>query len=629
MATMEEEQRVPCVLEDSKTITKNGDVIENRSENIGEGDSDGSEATEDKRLIENNLNTNIESRTDSRSLSESQSSHDSDGDEVVHDMIELTELNDKTVTSHDEDFVTSGLDDDITAAALKKIKKNAIACALLTMLIMVIVVLAIIVIVLSVHNSKPPHIVFILAEDLGWNDVGWNNPDVRTPVINKLATEGVLFNWTYVQPMCTPTRAALMTGYYPFKIGMQHQILWNLQRSGLPLELKLLPEKLQEVGYITHSIGKWHLGHCSWDYTPTRRGFDSHYGPLTGGITHYGKMSTDKCGLSALGYDFRDDTGVVQESETYATSMFVERAVKIISEHYSSYPLYLQFSLDIPGKILEVPPEYEAMYSHIPDERTRKYYGKLSLMDNVVGNITNALKMTGLSEQTLLVFMGDNGAMSNAAGSNWPFRGSIGTLFEGAVRVPAFAHGKMLKQKGYVNNEIIHIVDWHSTLLSIAGIKPEHGLDGINMWETMSQNKESPRTEFVYNIDDDNISSSAAIRVDDYKLITGNTDLLYPCRLANKSGGWYNFDDEPTNDVFQGEHVSNETLPPSDGIYLFNIRDDPEERNNTADLYPDIVEKLKARLDVHRKHLVPPVDSTRDLAGDPINYGGVWTPGWC
>ncbi|XP_077869529.1 arylsulfatase B-like [Saccoglossus kowalevskii] len=144
----------------------------------------------------------------------------------------------------------------------------------------------------TLFESKQPHIVLILAEDLGWNDVGWHNPDLKMPILNQLAADGVIFNQSYVQPACTPSRSALFTGYYPFKIKRQHQMLFTLEADGLSLDLKILPEMLKDVGYLTHLIGKWHLGYCKEEYLPNKRGFDSFYGWLAGGTTLYTKENT-------------------------------------------------------------------------------------------------------------------------------------------------------------------------------------------------------------------------------------------------------------------------------------------------------------------------------------------------
>ncbi|XP_006822717.1 arylsulfatase B-like [Saccoglossus kowalevskii] len=413
-------------------------------------------------------------------------------------------------------------------------------------------------------TRKQPHIVLILAEDLGWNDVGWHNADLKMPILNHLAADGVIFNQSYAQPACTPSRSALFTGYYPFKIQRQHQMLFSLEADGLSLDLKILPEMLKDVGYITHLIGKWHLGYCKEEYLPNKRGFDSFYGWLGGGTDLYTKEN-----ILGSGYDFRDNTGVVQESDTYlpvsnvslvtnfdikpdivsfqkeynnistiytnitqivvVTFMLADRAVDIVMGHYKEYPLFLEFSMALPGKFLKVPQEYEDLYSDIEDERQRKFY--------------------------------------------------------------------------------------------------ESDIDGMDLWKTISKGEPSPRTEFVYNIDDNELSPGAAIRVGDYKLITGNPDLLYPFRLLNRSGDWYNYGDEPISG-FPIPPTGNEP-PPANVTYLFNIIDDPEERNNLAEVFPNKVEELRHRLDEYREHLVPPGPRIFDPAGDAVNFGGVWSPGWC
>nr|XP_006825164.1 PREDICTED: arylsulfatase B-like [Saccoglossus kowalevskii] len=473
-------------------------------------------------------------------------------------------------------------------------------------------VLVALVCVIVVESDKQPHIVLILAEDLGWNAVGWHNPDLKMPILNQLAADGVIFNQSYVQPTCTPSRSALFTGYYPFKIQRQHQFLLNLEADGLSLDLKILPEMLKDVG--------WNLGFCKEEYLPNQRGFDSFYGSLTSGTSFYSKQTSEL----GLGYDFRDNTGVVQESDTYLPSMLAERAVDIVMGHYKEYPLFLEFSMALPGKALEVPQEYEDLYSDIENDRTRTLYAKFSAMDNSIGRLVDALKTRGMWDDTLFIFTSDNGAAASISGSNWPLRGTIGTLFEGCTRIPTFFHGSMLKKTGYVNNELIHIVDLQKTIIELAGAKTESDIDGMDMWKTISKGEPSPRTEFVYNIDDNELSPGAAIRVGDYKLITGNPNLVYPLRLLNSSADWWNYGDDPIT------RIPNSPLPPPANVtYLFNIIDDPEERNNLAEVYPNKVEELRHRLDEYRENLVPPVDRIIDPAGNPVNFGGVWSPGWC
>ncbi|XP_077981419.1 arylsulfatase B-like [Glandiceps talaboti] len=482
-----------------------------------------------------------------------------------------------------------------------------------------------IVILRSNKTVRPPHIVFILADDLGWNDIGWNNPEVKTPVLDELARGGVLMNNTYSQPICTPTRAALMTGYYPFRTGLQHSILWRFQKSGLPLHFKILPQKLKDVGYLTHLVGKWHLGYSKWDLTPTKRGFDSFYGHLGGMTSSYEKKSKDMLVKeTSSGYDLRDNTGVVQNDGTFSTMLYTKRAVDIISNHYRDYPLFLYFSMDQPAKGFEVPAKYEALHEHIRNENLRKYYGKLSVMDEAVSNITKALKSRGLWEDTILFFISDNGALVVTQGNNLPFRSVAGTLFEGGSRVPAMIHGERLKRKGYVNNGLNHITDWHTTLLAVAGIQPEPDLDGKNIWDMIQDGSPSPRNEFIYNIDNFEQSPGAAIRVGDWKLIVGNPNMLYPGQFLHDVDDWYPID----RDVFipQGARNMETPPPPANVTYLFNLKDDPEERYDLADKYPEKVEELRKRLREYKKNAVPHVDLTLDPRANPDNFNGVFSP---
>ncbi|XP_070563074.1 arylsulfatase B-like [Ptychodera flava] len=475
-------------------------------------------------------------------------------------------------------------------------------------------------------NERPPHIVFILADDLGWNDVGWNNPNVKTPHLNELAEGGVIFNQTYVQPLCSPSRAALMTGYYPFRTGLQHKILGPYQRAGLPLEFKTLAEKLKEVGYLTHIVGKWHLGHSTWDYTPTRRGFDSFFGHYSSSVRHYQKtFQYPVRNKTSVGYDFRDGIGVVQRDDSaYSTLLHTERAVEIISKHYAEYPLFLYFALDQPAKGLQVPSHYEDMYPNIQNQAVRKYYAKMSLMDEAVGNISSALKSRGLFDDTLLIFMSDNGALPINQGSNLPFRSCGCTLFDGGARVPAMIRGPLLKKTGYVNDGVNHITDWHTTLLSIAGIKPEQDLDGIDILDMIVDGSPSPRNEFVYNIDQFEKAPGAALRVGDWKLVVGEPNMCYPGVHLSEVDDWFPVDKKPL--FLPGFADFDHPTPPANVTLLFNLKDDPAERNDLSEQLPAKVEELRRRLDEYKRGLVPVADGTADLAADAELYEGTLTP---
>ncbi|XP_046571435.1 arylsulfatase B-like [Haliotis rubra] len=145
------------------------------------------------------------------------------------------------------------------------------------------------------EDHVKPNIVLILADDLGWNDIGYHNPDMKTPNIDRLATQGIKLNQSYTQSICTPTRSALMTGRYPFKTGMQHGVLFSTDNACLPTQHRLMSEDLRQHGYSTHLVGKWHLGFCKWACTPTYRGFDSFFGYYSGALDYYSKTCELSC----------------------------------------------------------------------------------------------------------------------------------------------------------------------------------------------------------------------------------------------------------------------------------------------------------------------------------------------
>ncbi|KAL1419549.1 hypothetical protein MTO96_025291 [Rhipicephalus appendiculatus] len=179
--------------------------------------------------------------------------------------------------------------------------------------------------VVTKTEDRPPHIILIVADDLGWNDVSWNNHKMHTPNLERLAREGVILNQSYVLPTCTPTRAALLTGRYPYKLGIQGHGIRHLEPYGLPLGMATLPEELKRRNYSTHAFGKWHLGYCNWSLTPTHRGFDTFRGYYLGSGDYFNhtiserkpspqeyteEMQERHRSISAYGYDYRSGDSV-------------------------------------------------------------------------------------------------------------------------------------------------------------------------------------------------------------------------------------------------------------------------------------------------------------------------------
>ncbi|XP_022241171.1 arylsulfatase B-like [Limulus polyphemus] len=298
--------------------------------------------------------------------------------------------------------------------------------------------------------SMRPHVVLIVADDLGWNDVSWNNPDIKMPNLERLARGGVILNQSYVQPVCSPSRTAFMTGYFPYHVGRQNSYIHRFQPSGVYLNYTFLPEKLKQLGYSTHVIGKWHLGYCNWSYTPTFRGFDSFFGFYLGAEEYY----THRSGYDGQNYlDLRNNTKPATEyGGVYSTNLFSTVTTKLISRLNPRIPTFLYLPFQAVHSPLEVPQKYLDMHKNIEDVNRRKYSGMISALDEAVGNITTALKKYGFYSNSVIGFTTDNGGQIQFGGNNWPLRGNKGTLWEGGTRGPAFVHSPLLNRKGFVTN---------------------------------------------------------------------------------------------------------------------------------------------------------------------------------
>lgn len=408
-------------------------------------------------------------------------------------------------------------------------------------------------------NHTPPNIIYIITDDQGWKDVGYRGSDIKTPNIDKLAMEGARLEQFYAQPMCTPTRAALMTGRYPMRYGLQVGVIPQGGTYGVALDEYLLPQMLKDAGYATAMSGKWHLGQAKLDYWPHKRGFDSFYGAILGEINHF----THKAENGTLDW-FRNEKPI--EEEGFDNILFGKEARRIITEHDGKKPLFLYLAFTAPHTPFQAPQEYIDRYSHIEDESRRLYAAMISVVDDEIGKLIATLEERGMRDNTLIVFQSDNGGVVNPmfAGEsavkgklpadNGPYRDGKGTTYEGGTRVAAFANwpGKI---KPSVVNDMVHVTDMYATLASVAGTTPAKSkpLDGLDMWPTITEGKPSPRTEMVYNID----PMVGTVRQGDWKLV------------------W------------------TAVLPPR--IELFNLAQDPSEKTNLAEQNPEIVKKLQAR----------------------------------
>jgi arylsulfatase A-like enzyme len=232
-------------------------------------------------------------------------------------------------------------------------------------------------------SGSKPNIVFILADDLGWNAVGYHGSQIETPNIDRLAAAGAKLEAFYALPMCTPSRAALLTGRYPIRYGLQSGIIRPSATYGLPLEERTLAQALSAAGYETAIVGKWHLGHYERAYLPTQRGFDHQYGPYNGWIDYF---THERDG----GFDWhRDDR--VSRDPGYATVLLGDEAVRLIEAHDFAKPLFLYLPFTAPHSPLQAPPEALARRAQIENEDLRTYAAMVYAMDEQIGRVVAAI----------------------------------------------------------------------------------------------------------------------------------------------------------------------------------------------------------------------------------------------
>ncbi|XP_078509716.1 arylsulfatase I [Lissotriton helveticus] len=481
-------------------------------------------------------------------------------------------------------------------------------------------------------QARPPHIIFILTDDQGFHDVGYHGSDIQTPTIDRLAAEGVKLENYYIQPICTPSRSQLITGRYQIHTGLQHSIIRPRQPNCLPLNQVTLPQKLQEAGYSTHMVGKWHLGFYKKECLPTRRGFDTFLGSLTGNVDYY---TYDNCdGPGVCGFDLHEGENVAwDQSGKYSTLLYSQRVSRILAAHNPQEPIFIYVAFQAVHTPLQSPKEYIYRYRNMGNVARRKYAAMVTCMDEAVKNITWALKKYGYYDNSVLVFSSDNGGQTFSGGSNWPLRGRKGTYWEGGIRGLGFVHSPLLKRKRRTSRAMVHITDWYPTLVSLArgNLSDAEGLDGYNVWPAISEGKPSPRTEILHNIDPLynyaksgsleegqgiwNTGVQASIRVGDWKLLTGDpgySDWIPPQTLTNFPGSWWNL-----------ERLT-DGVPKS--IWLFNISADPYERYDRSEQRPDVVKALLMRLVQYNRTALPVRYPAEDPRGNPELNGGAWGP---
>ncbi len=415
-------------------------------------------------------------------------------------------------------------------------------------------------------EQRRPNIVVILADDMGYADVGFHGcRDIPTPNLDKLARQGVRCSDGYVaHPFCSPTRAALVTGRYQQRFGHENNPKFDPadEQTGLPLSETTIAQVLKTAGYATGAVGKWHLG-AAPHFHPMQRGFDEYFG-LRGGGHDYFKtdMTTEtKEYLIPL-----DRNGEPVELTEYLTDVLSREAAAFVRRHHD-HPFFLYLAYNAPHTPLQVSQKYLDRVTSIEDPQRRSYAAMVSAMDDGVGLVLSALEELKLDEQTLVFFLSDNGGPVGINGSsNEPFRGAKGQVFEGGVRVPFVVRWTGHLPAGTTYAQPVTCLDILPTAAAVSGATcpPDCGWDGVNLIPSLrGESIEPPHKILFWRTGG---GAAFAVRAGRDKLVKiGNNPAM-----------------------------------------LFNLEVDPSETTDIAADHADRVGELTALLDNWNRQLVPP-----------------------
>ena len=377
---------------------------------------------------------------------------------------------------------------------------------------------------ISAETASVPNIVLIVADDMGYPDLGCiGSKPIQTPSLDRLAAEGVRATSFYVTwPACTPSRGSLLTGRYPQRNGLYdmvrndlvnygHRYTWDEYAVSPEMTLGLDPKEvtlgdaLRTVGYANAVIGKWDMGQAK-RYLPLQRGFDFFYGHGNNGIDYY---THERYGVPSL---FRGNQRTEEDKGKYVTHVFGREALAFAQEHVARRPFFLYLAFNAPHGAstlaednggekpgVQAPEEYVARYRGVVNnERLARYYAAVTCMDENIGKLLKALDDAGQTEDTIVMFLSDNGGSGN--GGNAPLKGHKSTMWEGGLRVPFLMRWPGKLPAGHVTDEFLTSLEIMPTLLAAAGAKTPAGvkLDGFDMLPVLRGKKSSPRTEMFW-----------------------------------------------------------------------------------------------------------------------------------
>ena len=439
--------------------------------------------------------------------------------------------------------------------------------------------------------QNPPNIVVFIADDLGWNDVGYHGSEIATPTLDLMARDGLEFDSFYAFPWCSSTRAGFEMGMNPARFGIR-SLQHNFEdKRVIPKSVGTLPEALKKHNYKSFMIGKWHLSR-TFAGGPMERGYDGAFGYLYGQIDHV--AHEDAWGTPSL---FRDSAPITAKG--HMTDLIAAESKRILSQ--VARPFFLNIRYSAPHYPLQATEAFKKQYAHLKDPDRRLYAAMVSHMDNSIGEIIEHVRAIGQFDNTLFFFFSDNGGQkywpedivlegakrkirryggkfgpySNMA-NNDPLRGFKTGVYEGGIRVPAVAYAPSMIDKG-ISSSFVTVLDFFPTFLSLLGEKASRNLEGIDFGPLFKSKPIDRKVEFYWLTNSVTIpfggGEQDAVRVSDWKLVeTQKRYRWFPHRFR-----W-----------------------PFDKVELFNIKTDPYEKTDLAAQHPEIVEQLQEKLDVYR-----------------------------
>jgi len=405
---------------------------------------------------------------------------------------------------------------------------------------------------LCLRAENRPNVVVIVSDDEGWGDIGWNNPEVKTPNLDRLAEEGVRLDRFYVNPICSVTRAALMTGMHTLRTGVENF-------SGLDLKYQTLPQALRDAGYQTWMCGKWHLGGdrenslSGPEYLPTARGFDHHYGLLGGAVDYNTHMKPRTQELDWW------RNGKPAEEKGYSTDLLANEAISLIQKRDTGRPFFLYLAFNAIHGPISAPPG-------LGNERQGR--GRPTLLqamtglDAATGRVLEELDTQGIRKNTLVIFFSDNGGDLTKGSTNMSLREGKGTVFEGGIRVPAVIHWPGVLPSGQKNDQFLCVADLFPTILDVTGVKmgSTPNFDGKDLWPALKTGQSIDHPVYFMG------NKEVAVFRPPWKLITSP----------------------------RGQGAS---------PMLFNVASDPSEKTDVAGQHPEIVQELSTALQEYSKDL--------------------------